>query len=410
MEPSLHVEIHHYLQDNLSHYIDLLRQMVAINSFTANPVGVNALGEKTAAIFAPLGFTAETIQSNNPEFGKHLVMTRSGTGTQKIGLVSHLDTVFPEQEEIDNDFHWRIEGDRIYGPGTVDIKGGTVLIYMLLDAIRIHAPEVYAATTWVVLLNASEERNGEQFGNICVDRLGDTPQACLVFEGGKVRGKDNWLVVTRKGMVTYRVTTRGRGAHAGSDHPLGANAVTQMADIIQRIGAFTDYERGLTFNVGLVHGGTVTNRVPHSAMAELEMRAFDTAVYDEGVAAMMDLQDVSTVKSGDGSFACSVEVEITRKTTPWPRNEATDRLFAVWQAAAESIGMNTVAEERGGLSDGNYFWDQIPTLDGLGASGANFHCSEQSADGSKEQEYCVRSAFVSKTVLNVTAVLKLLQS
>jgi glutamate carboxypeptidase len=136
MTTQLHQPIEQYLTANLPAYLDLLQSMVAINSFTANPAGVNALGELTARAFANLGFTAETVQSVNPNYGKHLILTRNGRTGRKIGLVSHLDTVFPEAEEQANDFRWRPEsgpaGERIYGPGTVDIKGGTVLIYMVL--------------------------------------------------------------------------------------------------------------------------------------------------------------------------------------------------------------------------------------------------------------------------------------
>jgi glutamate carboxypeptidase len=97
-----------------------------------------------------------------------------------------------------------------------------------------------------------------------------------------------------------------------------------------------------------------------------------------------------------------------RKTKPWPRNEATERLFRVWQEAGADMGWTVLPEERGGLSDGNYIWDLMPCLDGLGAAGGNAHCSEQSEDGSKEQEFCLPAAFIPKTVLNVTAVLKLI--
>jgi glutamate carboxypeptidase len=62
------------------------------------------------------------------------------------------------------------------------------------------------------------------------------------------------------------------------------------------------------------------------------------------------------------------------------------------------------------LSDGNHFWRQLPTLDGLGPAGGNAHCSEQSLDGSKEQEYCLVSSFVPKTLLNIAAVLRLIQA
>ena len=405
---SLHAQIKTYLERNRPFYLDLLRQMVAVNSFTANKQGVNELGQLTADIFAPLGFTADFVPSVDPEFGSHLVLTRPGQSERKIGLVSHLDTVFPPDEEIGNDFYWREEGDRIYGPGTVDIKGGTVLIYMMMAAFRAIVPDLYDDITWVILLDASEERNGEDFGCLCVRRLVGNTRACLVFESGKVEGKDHWVVVARKGMAVYRVTARGKASHAGSAHEKGANAIVQLAQAIRRIDGLTDYERGRTFSVGTIRGGTVTNRVPHLAVAELEMRAYGRPVYDEGVAAMMALPETAAVSSADGSFTCSLSVTVTRETAPWPRNEGTDRLLAIWQAAAAEMGMRVVPEARGGLSDGNYFWEQMPTLDGLGVSGSNAHCSERSEDGSKDQEYCQISSFVPKAVLNSMAVLKLL--
>jgi glutamate carboxypeptidase len=409
MTTPLHTQFEEYLTQNLPDYLEMLRQMVAINSFTPNPAGVDALGQLTAVQFASLGFTAETVPSAHPEFGHHLVLTRLGQSGRKIGLVSHLDTVFPPEEEIRNDFHWREVGDRIYGPGTVDIKGGTVLIYMMLAAFQAIKPDLFDDITWVVLLDASEEQDGEDFGQLCRERLAGDTRACLIFEGGKVEGKDHWVVVARKGMAIYRVTAEGKASHAGSAHEKGANAIVQLADAIQRINGFVDYDRALTFNVGTVQGGTVTNRVPHRAMTEVEMRAFASDVYDSGVAAMLALPETAAVHSADGSFTCTLDVSITRKTAPWPRNEGTDGLLAIWQAAAAEIGVRIVPEERGGLSDGNYFWDEIPTLDGLGVSGANAHCSERSEDGSKDQEFCEVSSFVSKAVLNATAVVKLLQ-
>ena len=88
-----------HFESNMPRYLDLLKQMVQINSFTANAAGVNELGGLTAEAFAKLGFVAEYIQSAIPHYGKHLVLTRQGTGPHKIGLVSHLDTVFPPEEE-----------------------------------------------------------------------------------------------------------------------------------------------------------------------------------------------------------------------------------------------------------------------------------------------------------------------
>jgi glutamate carboxypeptidase len=323
--------------------------------------------------------------------------------------VSHLDTVFPPEEEIRNDFAWREEGDRIYGPGTVDIKGGTVLIYMMMAGLQALLPEVYEAVTWVILLDASEEADAEDFGALCIERLeGPDTLACLIFEGGYFDNDEFWLVTARKGMAVCEVHVEGRAAHAGSSHELGANAIVQLAETVQKLAAITDYERNITVNVGTVNGGTVTNRVPHQATAALEMRAFDTETYDAAVEAILALNGPASVQSAADGYPCRVEVEVLRKTAPWSRNEATDRLLAVWQEVGESLGYHVRPEERGGLSDGNMFWQAIPTLDGLGVAGGNAHCSERSADGSKEQEYCEVSSFVPKAVLNVTAVLKLL--
>ena len=89
-------------------------------------------------------------------------------------------------------------------------------------------------------------------------------------------------------------------------------------------------------------------------------------------------------------------------------NEQTS-LFEIWSQAAQAIGTKVIPEERGGLSDGNLLWQYLPVLDGLGPSGTNAHCSERSADGSKDQEYALLSSFVPKALLNITAILRLVE-
>lgn len=410
MTSHLHQSIEQYLGDNLPAYLELLRQMVEINSFTANAAGINALGELTAVIFAELGFTAETVQSVNPNYGKHLILTRNGRSGRKIGLVSHLDTVFPPEEEAANDFRWRPEGDRIYGPGTVDIKGGTVLIYMVLDALRRFAPEQFDDITWLLLFDASEESDGADFGRLCVERLAPDALACLVFEGGYFNANRFKIVTVRKGMAVIEIHTEGKAAHAGTASEQGANAIIQLSDVIQVLKDFPDPAQDLTFNVGVIEGGTVVNRVPHRARAAMEMRCYDPDVYADALARTLALNEMSTVSTADGSYPCRVTVNVQRQTIPWPQNEATDRLYDIWQKTAVSLNYQTEPEARGGLSDGNYIWNVVPTLDGLGPAGGNAHCSERSPDGSKDQEYVLVSSFVPKALLNTLAILELVRS
>jgi glutamate carboxypeptidase len=403
-------EIQSYLQDHLPDYINIHRKMVEINSFTANPEGVNALGDLTADLFARLGFQAEAVQSSDPRYGRHLFLRcpgkSPGDGGTTLALVSHLDTVFPAEEERANDFVWRRVGERIYGPGTVDIKGGTVMIYMLLDALSRFAPGVFQAVDWRVYINATEEVLSDEFSQLCLQRLPSNTRACLVFEGGTPTDGAFSLVVARKGRATYRVFAEGRSAHSGNYHHLGANAVVQMAHTIRKIAGLTDYQQQLTFNVGTVSGGVVVNRVPHFAEAEVEMRAFSPQVFEQGIASMLALDGSSDVSSKDG-YPCRLRVQLEERTAPWPRNTGTQSLYQVWEIAATSLGIRVVPEERGGLSDGNLLWQAFPTLDGLGPDGANAHCSERSPDGSKAQEYVEIDSFVPRAMLNLAAVLAL---
>lgn len=405
-------QVQDYLNQRLPDYLDILRHMVGINSFTANAAGVNQLAEYTAAIFTPLGFQPEFIQSVNPAFGRHLFLLPGEPvdfHTPTIAMISHLDTVFPPEEERQNNFFWRVEGGRAYGPGTVDIKGGTVMIYMLLDALRSFAPEYFRRVRWLVCLDTSEETLSDDFGKLCLERLpASSTLACLVFEGGTPNPGALPIVTARKGRAEFRIIAEGRGAHAGNYHKQGANAIVQIARTIQDVASFTDYTKNITFNVGVVRGGSVVNRVPHYAEASVEMRSFDPLVFEEGLAHMLVLDGGSQITSHDG-FPCRVSVELISRNPPWPRNSQTDRLYEVWAACAASLGYQTTPEQRGGLSDGNLLWSTHPTLDGLGPTGNNAHCSEHSKDGTKEQEYVNTSSFVPKALVNFAAIQRLVE-
>jgi glutamate carboxypeptidase len=393
-----------YLAENLAHYLDMLRQMVGINSFTLNVPGVDRLGYLTAEMFETLGFTAERVLTENWQFSSHVILTRPGRSRRKIALVSHLDTVYTEMEEHENDFFWREEGDRIYGPGTLDIKGGTVMIYMVLDALQRLTPDLFEDITWVVLLDAAEEMNINLFGAMSRRYLDETTLACLVFEAGRsptnVR-QESAVVVARKGMAVFRLEATGRAAHPGTAFEHGVNAIVHLAGVVQQLAALTDLSRKLTVNVGTINGGTTINRVPHFASIGMELRTFDVTLFENTIERVLSLS--GPVQPGPGC----IKTELLHKMNPWARNEGSDRLLALWRVAGQSLGRRIEIEERGGLSDGNMLWRLIPTIDGLGPVGANAHCSERSEDGQKDQEYVLRDSFVPLAQLNALAIINL---
>lgn len=390
--------------------LELLRKMVGINSYTVNREGIYTLGQFTAKCFEPLGFSAEFVPCTNPEFGDHLILSRKGKSRRSVAMISHLDTVFPPEEEARNQFYWQPEGDRIFGPGTQDIKGGTAMMWLMLTALQEKQPALFEELTWNLLWNSAEERFSPDFGDVCRSHFTAGTLAALVFEAEGRLGQESLMVVARKGRATWRVSVAGRAAHAGGKHNHGANAILQLGRTVERISALTDYSRDLTVNVATVSGGTVLNRVPHEAVAEGEFRAFTPEVYQYAKNALLALNGPGEVRSPVDGYACQVRVEILNETRPWPRNEATDRVFGFWKEAGEELGHSVSLQERGGLSDGNLIWDAVPTLDGLGPWGDNDHCSERSADGSKLPEFVEVSSFVPKALLNTSALLKLVES
>jgi glutamate carboxypeptidase len=405
-------EIEKYLNNNLDRFIDLLQKMVAINSFTANSVGVNALGEYTAHLFSELGFVSSFVQSTNPNYGKHMFASIpiNDTEPQKptIGLISHLDTVYPPEEEKENHFFWREKGDRLYGPGTVDIKGGTLMIYMILDVLSKFYPKYFKAINWKICLNASEETLGNDFGNLCRDQLQTNTIACLIFEAGNQSNGNFSLVTSRKGRATFFIQVEGRSAHAGNNHADGANAIHQIARTIDKVSSLTNYKNNITFNVGSISGGTVVNRVPHYAKAKGEMRAFSIDVFNQGVKDILNIMEDPKITASNG-FKSKVKITISDRTDPWPINTDTEDLFAHFEEAADKLGFEVKEQYRGGLSDGNLLWSHFPTIDGLGPSGGNAHCSQISPDGSKDQEFVLKSSFVPKTLLDVSFLLNIIE-
>jgi glutamate carboxypeptidase len=396
------------LEKRLPEALDFLKRLVAVNSFTSNRAGVLRNGEIVAAQFHGLGFFAERVPADKPGFGDHLFLCRPGKGRAGLLLVTHLDTVYPAEEETRNSFSWVAESDRIYGPGVNDNKGGTAMIWLVLAALRDIAPDVFEGTSWLIAANAAEEELVPDFAESCLIRMPRNCRAALIFEACGGSGRGLTLVRSRKGSANLRVTVEGRGAHAGSNHHQGANAIVEMAGLVERLARLTDYSRELTVNVGSIAGGGPSNRVPHFAECYVNIRAFDETVLQSAIEAMLALRDEpASVRAMSDGFACRVGVELLGRNRPWQQNPQTDALIEFWMRAADRLGLALLAEPRGGLSDGNYLSQVVPTLDGLGPFGLHGHASERSADGSKLPEFVVASSFLEMGAITVAAIREL---
>lgn len=383
--------------------MEFLKTLVEVNSFTKNVAGVRANAALIERQFAPLGFQARRTPCRLPGTAEHLILDSGGDGPV-IACISHLDTVFPPEEEEANGFFWRTEGDRIFGPGTYDIKGGTALMWLMLSVLRVTYPERFGAIRWVLIWNAAEEELAEDFCAACLAELPASTRACLVFEGDNETREKFSLLEARKGLARFRITVQGRGAHAGSAHANGANAIRELAGLVERLEAMTDPTRDVTVNVGVLRGGTSQNRVPHEAEALVEMRAYDQGIFHETLARVQALAGEGRVRAVSDGFPCQIRVETGLVVPPWEGGTPTAELAAFWHAAARETGDFLRVVRRGGLSDANRLSAHFPTLDALGPRGGNAHASEFSSDRSKVPEFVDGSSFVPKALLNLLAI------
>ena len=392
------------LEARLPAALRFLRELVEINSYTLNREGVNANAARVVWQFSRLGFEEKFIPCEVENAGNHLILDSGGEGPV-IACVSHLDTVFTAQEEISQNFQWRQEGSLVYGPGTYDIKGGTALLWMMLDALAEVDPDTFRRFRWVLLWNAAEEVLTPDFAQIAFSLLPRETRCALVFEGDNGSAAGRFGVLRgRKGMARFRVRVSGRGAHAGGSHQNGASAIHQLARTVNELEALTDYQREATVNVGYVTGGSVLNRVPHEAEAALEMRAYDPAVFRELCDRITGLQGEGAVRAVSDGYPTTVAIDPLGEIPPWSGGPETERLVEVWEAAGAEAGHPLEAGRRGGLSDGNYLAERFPVLDALGPQGGNAHASEYEPQKGKLPEFIDTASLVPKALINLLAL------
>lgn len=400
--------LHQHLAQQLPNALAFLEDLVSINSFTLNAAGVDANAARIIEQFSPFGFKVEQVPCEQEGAGKHLILDSGGDGPA-VALISHLDTVYTSEEEEKNEFHWQPDGDRIYGPGTLDIKGGTVLLWMMLDALKTTDPELFSQTRWIVILNAAEEMLLPDFAALCKRILPVDTRACLVFEADTEKIENFCLVNARKGNGSFTVDVVGRSAHAGGGYRDGANAIHQLSRVVDRMMALTDLSTETTVNVGVISGGTVRNTVPGHARAELEIRSFDEERYREVRDAVLAMSGTGEIQAVSSGYHCEIRVTQLTENPAWSKNSETDALAEIWQQAAREAGYHLEARPRGGLSDGNALWNLFPTLDGLGPRGGNAHCSLRDEAENKQPEYVDATSFVPKAFINCKALERLLK-
>jgi glutamate carboxypeptidase len=217
-------------------------------------------------------------------------------------------------------------------------------------------------------LNTDEEVGSESSRPI-TERLAKKSEAVFVLE--PAQGPQAALKTARKGVGDYHVKVTGRAAHSGVDFEKGHSAILELARQIERISTFTDLKRGLTVNVGVIHGGTRTNVVAAEAQADIDIRIARLKDAAQLEKKFLSLKPVNR--------KCKLEVTGGLNRPPMERTREIAALFAKAKEIAEELGWDLEEAATGGGSDGNFTAALgIPTLDGMGAAGEGAHSRDES--------------------------------
>lgn len=339
-----------------------VRAWVEIESHTADCAGVNAMADRVAADYAARGASVERVPGRDG-FGDHLIARAPWARVSNapgVLILSHIDTVHPRGTLAR--FPFRVDGDRAFGPGIYDMKGGA---YIAMDAVGQIAAAGGAALPVTHLFVSDEEVGSPTSRDLIVD-LARAAKYVLVTEPARDGG---CVVTARKGVMRYDVAVHGRPAHAGARHQDGISAIRELARIVLAFEALTDHARGITCNVGQIGGGSGVNVVPALAWAGVDVRAPDAAA----VAAVEAF--VAGLKPEHPEARIVITGGLNRP--PYERRPEIARLFDHARAVAAEMGLELRDVATGGGSDGNFTAALAPTLDGLGVDGRGAHTEDE---------------------------------
>ncbi len=323
----------------------------------SSPSGDVAAAEEICALMAALLPDEATIERppcSTPGYAPDLLARVAGTGSGRLVLLGHLDTV------VAHDGHRPVEreADRLVGSGTVDMKGGIALALAVMRSLSA-VPDAFAEVSLIAVVDEEWRTGGFDHGP-----LFSGYDACLCFEAGQLGpGGEEAVVAKRKAAATLRAVATGVAAHSGSSPEKGRNALLAIGEVARRVAALTDPEGSerLTATPTVVRSGDAFNVVPDAAELICDLRAERLAAFEPVLAAVPGEVD-----------GVGIEAELVRR---WPgmdsREHVAPRLAG---PAAELLGFPVHVGARGGASDASHMAEHVElTVDGLGPRGGHAH-------------------------------------
>ncbi|CAA2144426.1 glutamate carboxypeptidase [Methylobacterium bullatum] len=353
-------------------YRETLKGLVDVDTGTGDVPGLSKVEAVLTKRLEASGLTVSTRTA--PAFGGNtLIGTRSGTGTRKILLLVHYDTVFGTGDAAKRPYTER--DGRAYGPGVADAKGGVAMILHVLSALETLRFDGYGTLT--VVFNPDEER-GSRGSRDEIARIAREQYVVLSFEPSFAEAGVDAVTVATKGINYASLTVKGRASHAGGAPEAGRNAVVELAHQILQLQDLGDPSKGTSLHWTMIQGGTKPNIIPETAKAEGDMRYFVPSEYDRILTEARRIVGAHRVPDTQVTF------DLARGRPPLPRNPASTSLGDRAKAIYAELGAELALAEIGGGTDAGYaFQPDSPAkpaiLESLGIVGGHYHSTDEFA-------------------------------
>lgn len=372
-----------YIDDHKAQMMDLWQDLVNQDSPASYREGVDLVAKR---VFKELEEAGASTRWD--EEGKALIAEIPGDSRAPVLLLGHMDTVFPVGEAARRPF--TVEGSRVTGPGALDMKGGIAVMLSALKAL--HSAGFSGRPLKVILVSDEEIAHNGSKATVMLQREARGCAACFNCETGY---EDNSLVIGRKGGVVFKAAVHGIAAHAGNNPRQGRSAIWEMAKKIDDIQNMTDWDKGITFNVGTIKGGTVSNAIPDYCEVEGDIRFQDPDISPFVKEELFKVLNHAYMEGTKTELLLYHEGMLPMKMT-----EENRKLFEFVKKTGEENGI-PVSEGKlvGGGSDSGYVvYAGVPTVCAMGVKGRFNHTRD---------EYALKDSLFERAKLLGAVILKM---
>ncbi|PIF90709.1 glutamate carboxypeptidase [Acidovorax sp. 62] len=367
-------DVHALAQQEQQPLLDTLRDLVHIESGSKDIEGLNQIAERIAGQLKQLGGTVDVLQTSDiyrlddtPEkVGPAVQAVFKGTGSKKIMLIAHMDTVYLKGMLKGQPF--RIDGNKAYGLGISDDKQGIALILHTIAVLQKLNFKDYGTLT--VLINGDEEISSPGWRST-ITRVAVEQDVVFSFEGG---GTDGTLRLATSGIGAAYLTVQGKASHAGAKPEDGVNALYELSHQLLQMKDLSKADEGLKLNWTVSKAGTNRNVIPAEATAQADARALRVADFD-GLEKSLQEKVKSKLLP-----ASKVDVKFEVRRPPLEANDASRRVAGYGKVIYQELGMslNVVEKATGGGTDAAFaaLKTKGAVVEGMGLSGYGAHSND----------------------------------